>query len=106
MAFRLLATLLSAALLAGCASAPSEEGGAIGIHGSAYDPSSVTVQAGEHVRFTNHDSFKHSVTADSGGAFDQDLEGKAEAGIDFPDAGTFAFHCKYHPAMRGTVVVQ
>jgi plastocyanin len=94
-------------LLAGCSSTPpSVEGGAIAIHGNTYDPGSVTVQEGEHVHFANHDSVKHSITADGSGDFDKDLAGGAETDIDFPDAGTFAFHCKYHPAMRGTIVVE
>ena len=106
MAVRVVASLLclSVFLLAGCASS-SPEGAVVGIHGSAYDPASVTVDKGDHVHFENHDSFKHSITADTGGAFDADVEGGAEANVEFPNAGTFAYHCKYHPSMHGTVIV-
>jgi plastocyanin len=108
MALRLPVLLLSVAalLLAGCSSESSVEGAAIAIHGNTYDPTTATVEAGEHVHFANHDSVKHSVTPDSGGFSGKDIAGGEEADIVFADAGTFAFHCKYHPAMRGTVVVQ
>ena len=96
--------LLLAILAAGCASKPPVTGH-VAIHGFASEPSSVTVKAGEAVEFTNHDDTEHSITADSGG-FDQDAEGgggTARVSVDQP--GTYAFHCKYHPQMHGTLVV-
>ncbi|HUR24843.1 MAG TPA: cupredoxin domain-containing protein [Candidatus Thermoplasmatota archaeon] len=96
--------LLFTALLAGCSSS-SAEGAEVAIHGNTYNPSSVTVKAGEHVHFANHDAVEHSITPDSGGFSGKDIDGEKEADIDFPAAGTFAYHCKYHPAMHGTVTV-
>ncbi|HUR24857.1 MAG TPA: cupredoxin domain-containing protein [Candidatus Thermoplasmatota archaeon] len=96
--------LLFTALLAGCSSS-SAEGAEVAIHGNIYSPSSVTVKAGEHVHFANHDSVEHSVTPDSGGFSGQDVDGGQETDISFPSAGTFAYHCKYHASMHGTVTV-
>ena len=105
MAARLaVGTLLLLCLLAaGCSSEPSVAG-EVGIHGFAYEPASITVRAGEAVRFTNHDTAEHSVTAD-GGAFDVEVDGGGGSGlVRHGTAGTFAYHCKYHAAMRGTIV--
>jgi plastocyanin len=101
----LAAPALFVALLAGCSS-PSEQGAEVAIHGNTFDPASATIDAGEHVQFVNHDSVKHSVTADSGGSFDKDVAGNGEADVEFSSPGTYAFHCKYHPAMKGTVIVR
>ena len=105
---RLLASLLLlTAFIAGCSSsAPLGAEGAI--HGNTYDPATFTIEKGERIHFSNHDSVEHSVTSDSGGSggsFDTDIDGGEEGDVTFPNAGTFAFHCKYHPAMHGTVTV-
>ena len=61
--------------------------------------------AGQKVTWTNTDGFPHTVTADNG-SFDS---GPVAAGTSyartFKQAGTFAYHCKIHSSMHGTVVV-
>ncbi|MEA3165473.1 MAG: hypothetical protein QOJ26_330 [Thermoplasmata archaeon] len=107
MAFRLFASLLflAALTLSGC-STKAPLGADAAIHGNTYDPATLTIKSGQRIHFSNHDSVEHSVTADSGGEFDRDIEGGSAGDITFPDAGTFPFHCKYHTSMHGTVVVQ
>jgi plastocyanin len=98
------ALLLASILAAGCSSTPHVAVEA-SIHGFTFEPSSVTVKAGEAVRFTNHDSAEHSITADSGG-FDEEAEGGGGTAIvSVGEAGTYPFHCRYHPQMHGTLVV-
>jgi plastocyanin len=74
----------------------------------AFDPSTIQLTAGEAVTFVvdNADSVEHNLTID-GTDVDEDLEpGKT---TDVPatlDAGTYTFHCEYHPAqMQGTITV-
>jgi plastocyanin len=105
------ALVVSAFLLAGCSSDPpasgsGAEGASVAIHGNSYNPATATIQAGEHVHFANHDSVEHSVTPDSGGFTGKDIDGGGEGDITFSSAGTFAYHCKYHPSMHGSIVVQ
>ena len=113
MAFRPPATLLAltAFVLAGCSGEGGSDGGAagtadVGIHGNTFDPATLTIQAGQTVRFSNHDGFAHTATSDTG-AFDTgNIAGGASGEERFDDAGTFPYHCKIHPSMKGTIVVQ
>jgi plastocyanin len=63
------------------------------------------VKVGTTVTWSNGDAVGHTVTAD-GGAFDS---GTIAPGTSFSrrfgSAGTFAYHCKIHPSMTGTITV-
>lgn len=102
----LLATLsLSMLALAGCS------GGAdatINIHDSTFDPKTLTVEAGQQVHVENHDSVPHTVTADSGAAFNSgNVAGGADVHFNAPSAkGSYPFHCAIHLSMKGTLVVE
>jgi plastocyanin len=79
--------------------------GAVTIAGFAFDPTTITVQVGDSVTWTNQDSTAHTATAS--GAFDTgNIASSASKSITFATAGTFAYHCTIHPTMTGTVVVQ
>src|SRR5215208_5714529 len=75
----------------------------------AFDPSEVTLEAGKEVTIvlTNEDSAEHNITAE-----DLDVDADAEGGETgqatvTPDAGSYDFHCKYHPdQMTGTITVE
>ena len=81
----------------------------------SFQPSSVTISAGESVIWTNNGQAAHTVTADNG-SFDSspncpsNLSDCMQPGDSythtFSSAGTFAYHCKVHPSMTGTVVVE
>jgi plastocyanin len=76
--------------------------------GFAWDRTSLQLSAGSEVRVEvrNEDTATHSFTFSEGGA-DQDIPGGEDATVSFtaPDAGSYQFRCKYHPAMTGTVTV-
>src|SRR5512134_791702 len=80
--FRVLAAgaLLALFGIAGTALAADRP---VAISGFSFSPGSVTVAVGDTVTWTNSDAQAHSSTA-----------------------GTFAYHCDFHPNMTGTVVVQ
>ena len=74
-----------------------------------WDTTSFDLKSGSSytMEVTNQDSVEHSFTFPKGGA-DQDVEGGEDATVTFtaPAAGSYEFHCKYHPsAMKGTITV-
>ena len=71
-----------------------------------FDPKTLTVQAGQAIRFTNSGKIAHTATQ-SQGAFDTGfLKNGESATLTFDTQGTFAFFCQPHPWMQGTIVVQ
>jgi plastocyanin len=66
----------------------------------------VRVKAGGQVVFDNQDTQPHTATAD-GGSFDTDsIAAATKKSVTFASAGTFTFHCSFHPFMKATVVVE
>jgi plastocyanin len=74
-----------------------------------FSPSTITVVIGVNatVNWVNGDTQAHTVTADSGNAFNS---GNIAAGqsytFTFTSAGTYAYGCTYHSWMHGTVIVK
>ena len=77
--------------------------------GLKFDKASLDLKAGADytVEVDNQDSAEHNFTLEAANA-DQDVEANEDATVTFtaPAAGSYEFHCKYHPAtMKGTVTV-
>jgi plastocyanin len=67
----------------------------------------VTVPPGAQITIKNDDSAEHSVTSDTSGKFDVEVDGKGQKTLTAPtEPGEYAFHCKYHPSMHGTLTVK
>ena len=67
----------------------------------------LTVAPGAEIDIVNNDSVEHSVTSDTAGAFDVEVDGKKKGTLTAPSApGEYPFHCKYHPNMKGTLIVK
>lgn len=67
----------------------------------------VTVPPGAQVTVANRDPQEHSVTSDTAGTFTVDVDGNERGSFTAPSApGEYRFHCKYHPAMHGTLIVR
>jgi plastocyanin len=118
---RILALLASLLVLAACSSgttstpapaAPSPasttaaaSGPTISISGMKFT-SPASVSPGATITVTNSDSAEHTVTADSGNAFDVEIDGNGIATFTAPTKpGTYAYHCTYHPSMHGQLIV-
>ncbi|HEX5145219.1 MAG TPA: cupredoxin domain-containing protein [Mycobacterium sp.] len=68
--------------------------------------SPASVPAGATIAVKNSDPAEHSVTADSGGVFDVDVDANGKATFTAPSKpGSYPYHCSYHPMMHGTLVV-
>jgi len=78
---------------------------AVAIKNTAYNPATITAKVGDKVTWTNNDSVTHTVTLDDNSADSGDLAAGATFDHTFASAGTFAYHCKIHSSMHGTVTV-
>lgn len=77
--------------------------------GLKFVPSTVTINAGDTIRFTNADPFTHDVTVvgPDGVSSDKGLQHHGQDNVvAFPKAGTFSVTCKMHPNMKATVIVK
>ncbi len=79
----------------------------VSIANFAFSPGSITIKAGDVVKWVNDDQVMHSIKSDSG-AF------PGSAGLNtgntyefkFTTPGTYSYSCGFHPSMHGTIVVQ
>ena len=71
-----------------------------------YDPPKLTIKPGETVVWTNKDDNDHTVIADDGSFASENLGGGDKFKHTFDKKGKYPYHCKYHPRMKGTVLVQ
>lgn len=78
----------------------------VSISGDAFHPQTTTVNAGDTVRWTNNDAVEHTVTSNTGAWTEIDLLAGAQGSVTFNTPGTFAYHCRIHPFMTGSVVVE
>jgi plastocyanin len=89
-----------------CAKATAAGTVAAAMKGFAFDPATITVKVGDTITWTNNDSAAHTATVDSQPDCDTgSVAGGATGSITFSAAGTYAFHCKIHPSMKGTITV-
>jgi plastocyanin len=71
-----------------------------------YSPAQISVKVGTQIMWTNSGAVAHTVTADDGTSFDSGtMDPKATFKLTPTMAGTFAYHCTFHPWMRATLVV-
>jgi plastocyanin len=86
------------------ATAQSSDAKSVTIENLAFHPPTLKVKRGGRVSFANSDDTTHTA---SSGSFDTKriAPGKSVA-IRFNKKGTFAYHCKIHPFMKGKVVVE
>lgn len=80
--------------------------GAVSIRDFAFSPSTITVNKGDTVTWTNNDSMIHRIAADDGSFDLGDQSNGMSVKHTFNEVGTFTYHCTIHPSMKGTVVVK
>jgi plastocyanin len=67
-------------------------------------PAEVTVHVGDTVEWDNSDFVAHTATSKEG-EFDVDIAPDQRGRFSASQQGTFAYICRYHPNMNGTIVV-
>jgi plastocyanin len=132
MSLRLAPLAVAAALVAaGCGSSPSggdtmgaqsstsptpaQPAAAVGapvqnatvdIKSFMFKPVTIVVKKGGRVKWTNSDAAAHTATADDRSFDTQTIDiGKSKT-VAMTTAGTFAYHCDFHPFMKATIVVK
>jgi len=74
--------------------------------GNSFAPNPATVKVGQTVAWRNADSISHTATSDATGFNSGTIAaGATSAPIMMSAAGTFAYHCSFHPTMTGSLVV-
>lgn len=108
-----IAALAVAALLGGRALGATAGGGgtatasaakSVDIHNFAFHPPTLRVKRGGKVTFTNSQNVTH--TASSGSFDTKGIAPGSSVTVRFSKKGTFAYHCKIHPFMKGKIVVE
>ena len=69
-----------------------------------FGPLPTGLKVGDTIQWDNEDLFVHSATAGDG-SFDVELKPGAHVALPLKKAGTFDFICRYHPNMKGRLVV-
>ena len=80
-------------------------GQSVEIKNFAFNPASTTAKVGDKVTWKNSDSATHTVTFDDASVDSNDIATNATFDHTFDKAGTFAYHCKIHTNMKGTITV-
>ena len=94
---------------------PSVSYSTVAVADYAFGPDTVTIAVGRGVRWANAGPSAHTVTADGGsftgtlGAPGMDMYGYPTGGGSyskvFTTAGTYAYHCRIHASMHGTITI-
>ncbi|HEX9634563.1 MAG TPA: plastocyanin/azurin family copper-binding protein [Candidatus Limnocylindria bacterium] len=81
-------------------------GTSVTMAGSRFAPATLTIAAGETVRWFNDDALPHTVSATDGSWNSGNLAPGQAFERRFDDPGSYSYLCRYHPGMVGTVVVE
>lgn len=75
----------------------------VSIEGFAFVPASISVAVGDTIIFTNNDGAPHTATADDA-SFDTGRLRRGNIGeVTVAAAGSTAYHCRFHPNMKGVI---
>jgi plastocyanin len=97
--------ILGAALLAAATSAAAKpQTYVVTVDKMKFGALPTGLHVGDRIVWNNRDIFEHSATA-LDKSFDVDLPAGKQATTVLRKAGDFAFACKYHPGMKGTLKV-
>jgi len=86
------------------ASSGTGAGAGAAIADFSFTPADLSVKVGQEITWTNGGSASHTVTFDSG-VDSGTLKAGATFKHTFDAAGSFTYHCNFHPAMKATVTV-
>jgi plastocyanin len=69
----------------------------------AFSPAEIEVRAGDAIEWVNNDTFAHTATVKGG--FEIMLPPKKSGSVVLEKAGTVDYYCRFHPNMKGRVMV-
>ena len=88
------------------ATAARAEATEVQIHNFVFEPTQLNLKVGTTVTWTNTDRDSHTSTSDTPGWNSGTISPGRQFSFTFQSAGTFPYHCSFHPGMVGTVVVR
>jgi plastocyanin len=99
-------SLLTLAFLAGLggAASPAAEVHRVSMKAVDFAPTRITVRVGDTVEWVNEDIVAHTATANDR-SWDVSVLPKRSGRMVMKAAGTVSYLCRYHPNMRGEIVV-
>lgn len=104
----LLIVITTAVLIVAGALAPlavHAQSASVTLQNFSFQPSTMMVPVGTTVTWTNMDNVAHTSTSDNGAWDSGPINTGASYHHTFTTAGTFTYHCTFHPYMHGTIVV-
>src|SRR5437588_5005274 len=78
----------------------------VNIRDFSFNPSTLTIQVGDVVRWENTGAVAHTASSTTGVWDSGTLNPGGVYSEQFMTAGTFAYMCRIHPTMMGTIIVQ
>ena len=96
--------ILAAAISAVFAVSAHAETIKISIDKLVFDESGVNAKVGDTIEWVNNDVLAHTATARNGD-WDVAIPAKATASLTLKKAGTIDYYCRYHPNMKGRIVI-
>jgi plastocyanin len=75
------------------------------IKGFTFEPSRMEVRTGDIVEWINRDFAPHTATADNNKWDTGLLKNKAAGHLVTKQPGELAYHCTFHPHMKGVIIV-
>jgi plastocyanin len=72
----------------------------------AFNPTAITVKTGQVIQWSNTGNIPHNVTFDSQPSLSSGTLAQGDTWqVQFTSAGTYKYHCTFHPGMNGQVTV-
>ena len=71
-----------------------------------FTPKALKIKVGTTIVWMNKSDAEHNVTFDKNSKVNMDFKSNKSVRYTFNRAGTYTYHCEYHPFMKGTVIVQ
>ena len=103
---KIIFLLLILVLLNGCTKKQEivKEENTVIIQNFAFNPSTITVNKGTAITWTNEDSAPHIVKSEE--IFESETLSKSGSfAFTFDEPGTYEYLCKIHPYMKGSIIV-
>ena len=72
----------------------------------AFQPATITVNAGDAIQWVNRDAFPHTATARDKRFDSGEIAAGGSWKLVAKTKGTFGYVCTYHPTMKATLIVK
>ncbi len=109
--FSVIIAGLLALFMTGCKSSSNGPTGpsssnTVSMSGNTFNPSTLTVAIHTTITWNNNSSIAHTSTSDTGAWDTGNIPAGSSKQTSFDVAGTYHYHCNYHPNMVGVITVQ